>query len=172
MHHIVHKVYQARVHDLECVYDGDTINHVEFKLPIVVNNPPKAVYGEVFPDIFWQADGVWVRDNVRLNGIDCAERHAHTHYANGDERPEDEVAREKALAMEARKAVQDLLESVNLQFQIANLQLGKWAGRVVADVFINHGDPHKEVNISQYLLEKGLAVKYGGRTKVKIWGKK
>ena len=60
---LVQTRFEARVDDIEHVYDGDTINHVQFRLPDI-EVLKGGHLGEVYPDIFSQQDGVWIHVNV------------------------------------------------------------------------------------------------------------
>lgn len=85
------------------------------------------------------------RFSVRLNGIDCPEI-----KGNNDN--------EKKCALIAREEVSNLL--LNKIVHLENLQTEKY-GRILADVYLDN------INISNYLLEKHLAVKYDGGTKTR-----
>ena len=165
---LVHAKFQARIDTVEHVYDGDTINHVHFKLPDI-DTLKGGRLGEVYPDIFAQTDGVWVRVNVRLAGIDAPERHPRHHNPDGTPRNYDDVTREHSLAMDARQVVVEILIRNHLQFQIRNPELGKYAGRIVAEVWAQDktGD---FINVGDKLIEEKLAYPYEGGTK-RVWGR-
>ena len=165
---LVHARFEAQIYDIEHVYDGDTINHVHFKLPDIelLKGGRK---GEVYPDIFVDDYGVWIHVNVRLAGIDAPERHPRHHYPNGEPRDPNDLIREHALAMEARNVVTDLLVANHLQFEIHNPELGKYAGRVVAEVWTKNPDGNY-INIADKLIDMGPAYSYEGGTK-KVWGR-
>ena len=165
---LVHAKFQSRIYDVEHIYDGDTINHVHFKLPDI-DTLKGGRMGEVYPDIFAQEDGVWIHVNVRLAGIDAPERHPRHHYPDGTERDPNEVIREHGLAMEARQVVVDLLICNKLEFQIRNPEIGKYAGRIVAEVWVQSPDGGW-LSIADKLLDIGLAYPYEGGTK-RIWGR-
>lgn len=85
------------------------------------------------------------RFSVRLNGIDCPEIKG----SNEDE---------KKCAIIARDTVSELL--LGKMIRLENLQTEKY-GRILADVYLD------KLHINNYLLEKHLAVKYDGGTKIK-----
>ena len=134
MHDIIHARFDAKIDHVELVHDGDTISRVQFRLP-GLHAVSNAHYGEIYPDIWVACDGVWIQENIRLAGVDTPELHPAKHYRNGDLRPADERAREHAKALEARDYVASLLVPNNLRFQLRNPQLGKYAGRMVAEIW-------------------------------------
>jgi len=84
------------------------------------------------------------RFSVRLNGIDCPEIKGKTDN-------------EKRCAQVAKKLMSDLvLEKVVI---LKNVQTEKY-GRILADVYIN------DIHVNQYMLDKRVAVKYDGGTKI------
>ena len=155
--------YHAKIDDLGRIYDGDTIEDVLFQLP-GVQPIPNATLGELYPDTFLHADGVWIRISVRLAGIDCPERHPRHFLPDGTPRSPKEIAHEGHLAWKARQVVVDALSAANLTFELRNVELGKFASRIVASVFVldASGTPF---NLSQRLLELKLARPYDGGTK-------
>jgi endonuclease YncB( thermonuclease family) len=83
------------------------------------------------------------RFSVRLNGIDCAEIKGKTEE-------------EKVCALRAKDQLNQLI--MNKIVVLKNVKNEKY-GRLLADVYV--GDLH----VNQYMLDKGLAVKYDGGTK-------
>lgn len=164
---MVRRTYDARIESENQIYDGDTLNRVQFRLPIEADFT-HTVLGEVYPEIYVQPDGVWVHVNVRLNGIDTPERHPHHKYPDGTPRPESEIADEHELAMQARQVVIELLKANDLQFLIRNPQEGKYAGRIVADVLVPDPQTKELVNVSDVLIAKGLGYAYSGGQK-RVW---
>ena len=165
----VHRVYEARIDNIETVYDGDSINHAYFKLPIDIQDN-QVVWGEVYPEIFMQHDGVWVHVNIRVDGGACAERHPYHRYPDGTPRPPEEIAREHELAMRARQVVIDLLVANDLKFEIRNPQEGKYAGRLVASVWMRDPESRQMINLAEHLIDKGLGYPYSGGKK-RTWGR-
>lgn len=91
--------------------------------------------------------GVTIRTNVRINGIDTPEIRGKC-----DE--------EKALALKARDRVRRL---VGLTVKLFNIRFGKFAGRVVADVYTEGGW------VNEVLVAEGLARKYDGTGPRQPW---
>ena len=83
------------------------------------------------------------RFSVRLAGIDSAEIKGKTQA-------------EKDLAILARDALADLI--IGKVIRLENVKNEKY-GRVLADVYLD------ELNVNNWMLERGFAVKYDGGTK-------
>ena len=167
--HLVQAKFQARIDQEAHIYDGDTINHVFFRLPIEVKENQEK-YGEVYPEVFVQQDGVWIHINVRISGIDTPELHPHHRYPDGTMRPVEEIAHEHELALKAREIVVNLLKANSFQFEIRDPQEGKYAGRIVAEVWVKNPKTGQMINIADKLIREGLGYVYEGGTKM-IWGK-
>lgn len=90
-------------------------------------------------------DSPLYRLSVRLDGIDTPEIKSKS---------EDE----KSCAKEARDELASLI--LNKEIQLKNIKTEKY-GRILADVYLD------EIHINQWLIEKRMAVKYGGGTKIK-----
>ncbi len=84
---------------------------------------------------------ITVRTSVRVSGIDTPEIRG-------------KCDQEKAMAREARDLAR---ETVGASVTLRDVQLGKYAGRVVADVFTEDGR-----RLADVLLEAGLARVYDG----------
>ena len=166
---LVHKRYNAKIDDIAQVYDGDTIEGVLFKLP-GVQAIPQAELGEIYPDAFLHDDGLWIRISVRLAGIDCPERHPRHNLPDGTPRPATEIERERTLGLKARNALRALLNQSQLQFELRNCEIGKYASRIVGEVWVHEEDSGDYRNVSEYLIDKALAYPYQGGTK-RIWGR-
>lgn len=91
------------------------------------------------------ADSPLYRLSVRLDGIDTPEIKSK----NEDE---------KTCAKETRDELAALI--LNKEIQLKNIKTEKY-GRILADVYLG------EIHINQLLIEKRMAVKYGGGTKIK-----
>lgn len=89
-------------------------------------------------------DSPLYRFSVRLNGIDCPE------IKGKDEN-------EKECAQIAKNEVSKLI--MNKIVTLKNIQTEKY-GRILADVYIEN------LHVNQHLIEKRLAVKYDGGTKI------
>jgi len=85
----------------------------------------------------------YYRFSVRLKGIDCPEMRTKN-------------AQEKECAILTRNFLKDLL--MDKMVMLKEVELEKY-GRILADVYLD------EVNLSDLLCEKNMAVKYDGGTK-------
>ena len=160
----------AFIDDASDVHDGDSVENVNIRLPGLI---AKVGYtGEVFPNIFvgkgdvFRLGDVFASVAVRIAGIDAPERFPRHRLPDGTLRSADEIAHERQLAEKARLVVVDMLSAAHLQFEVRNIQDGKYASRVVAEVWI--AEDGKLVSVGERLLEKGLAYRYAGGTK-KRW---
>ena len=84
---------------------------------------------------------------VRLSGIDAPELKSHNPH-------------HRRLAIQATNILKKITSG--RQITLRNIRRGKYAGRVIADVYLNNG-----IQLSKYLLEHGLAVPYGRRFKIR-----
>lgn len=146
------------------VYDGDTLKDVRITILYHKDKIPKEPI-EVWPGIWVTAAGVEVETDIRIAGIDTPEKRPLTKHKDGTKRSEASRNKEKAAAAAARQAVIDLLKENAWQFDVTNPMLGKYAGRVVADVNVIDED------VARYLILNGHAKAYDGGTKPKWdWG--
>ena len=157
--------YDAFIDDVSSVHDGDTLEHVHIKIATVWEHAPE---GELFPEMFVKDGQLWMHIAVRLAGIDCPEIHPHHRLPSGELRDPNDVGWEHSQAVKAKRVVQDLMTQNNLQFKIRNPQIGKYAGRIVAEIWLRDPGTHNSINVSERLLEKNLAYRYEGGTK-QIW---
>lgn len=143
------------------VYDGDTLRGIRINLVETTD----VRNCEVFPGIFVEGGSVYVRTNLRIFGIDTPEKRPRKYNRDGTPRTELERERERQAAEKARQALVGLLEGNDWRFMVINPRLGKYASRIVAKVLVG------DVDVSQYLLHRQLAVPYTGGTKpVWTWG--
>lgn len=148
--------FQASIDGAEMIYDGDTINGVVVLLHGLKSVPPMT--GEMFPYIYAAGEDVYAHIDIRIAGIDAPELHPRYRAPDGSLRSEHEREHERKLAQEARQVVVDLLVGNDLQFEIRNPQIGKYADRLVAEVWVG------DVNVGTRVWARGLAYKYeGGR---------
>ena len=140
------------------VYDGDTIQRV---LIDIADLEPKKPYPAelIFPNVLLDKDDIYVIYDIRIKGIDTAEKRVSKKYKDGTRRPESERKQERETAILAQKTLQNLLAKNKYQFRITNISEDKYFGRLVADVLIG------EVNVAKYMIEQGLAYPYDGGTK-------
>ena len=138
-------------------YDGDTIRDV--RVLLLEDNFEEMDYGEYWPGVHITERGLEVEIDIRIAGIDTPERRVSTRNLDGTLRSEISRGRERAAAMASRKALINILLANNNHFSISDPILGKYAGRIVADVFVD------EVDVATTLIEQGHAKPYDGGTK-------
>ena len=151
----VKDTYTAEFGDHSHIYDGDTW----IDMYITVKTLEKTDYpAEVlWPGIFLAEDTLYVVTDIRLKGIDTPENHPATAG-----RTQESLAKEKAAAEQAKAAAEALLASNNYEFIVTEPQMGKYAGRTVANILIGE----ERINLADYLIEKGLGYRYGGGHKI------
>lgn len=147
--------FPCHIQDGSQVYDGDTIQDI--RVALVETNYKRS--GEVFPGVVVDAGTVYAVVDLRIAGIDAPEKHPRTKHRDGTPRTEQSRLAERAAAEKARLAIVSLLEANDWRFYLINPRLGKYAGRVVGKCLIG------DVDVSQYLLHRRLAVPYDGGTK-------
>ena len=133
-------IYRCVIDSPQQVYDGDTIKDVRIEVEI----PSLEV-------------GFWLSRDIRINGIDTPEKRPKRAG-----RTAESLTNEKAAAREARLFLIDLLQANGFQFEIGDVGYGKYAGRVLADVFIN-GE-----NVAEIMIGAGHAKAYDGGKKP-VW---
>ena len=154
------QVYEVKTITPDQVHDGDTIEGVHVKLfPLLVPD------GEIWPELYAKLGVLYAVFNLRLAGIDTPELHPKTHYSNGQERSEASRNAEKAKANEARQALIDILATAD-KILVGFPQEGKYAGRLVAKLFIERNN--EQIDVCQYMIENNYAVPYDGGTK-HVW---
>lgn len=87
---------------------------------------------------------------------------------DGTARDPEDLAWEHEQAVKARDVVREILQANDLKFFIGNPVEGKYAGRIVAEIWARAQGTDLLVNVSEQLLRLGLAVPYDGGTK-QIW---
>ena len=158
----IEKIYHSQLVSIHQVYDGDTLKDVRVK----VFDFGSTEFGEVWAGVYVAQDGVYVKTDIRVNGIDTPEKRVSTKNADGSKRSEASRTRERQAAYASRQALVDLLKSNNLRVQLSNPIHGKYAGRTVADVSVGG------VDVAEFLIKAGHAKPYAGGTKPDWgWGK-
>lgn len=132
--------YQCKIASSAQVYDGDTIKDVRISIEI----PSLEV-------------GFWITRDIRINGIDTPEKRP---WRAG--RTAESLLAEKAAAKQARDYLIGILEANDFAFEVGDVGYGKYAGRVLADVFVA-GE-----NVSNLMIEAGHAKAYDGGKKP-VW---
>ena len=140
------------------IHDGDTIESVLIKLLHL----PGFSNCKIFPELFIIDEYLCIVFNLRLKNVDAPELHPFTHNLDGSERSEDSRQKEKDAAILARDALIQLIESADRIF-ISSPEEGKYAGRLVAELFIERNG--NQINVADYLIGNGYAVPYDGGTK-------
>ena len=163
------KHYEAFIDSVDHIYDGDTVNHVHIKLGELQPGwvDPDAS-GELFPEVFITDHALWIHTAVRLLGIDCPEFHPHHRLPDGTERDINDIMWEHERATEARDEVRRIIIANDLRFTVRNPMEGKYAGRIVAEIWVPDPEHGQLINVSKRLLTKNLAYEYDGGTK-QIW---
>lgn len=133
-------IYRCVIDGQKQIYDGDTIKDVRIEVEI----PSLEV-------------GFWLSRDIRINGIDTPEKRPKRAG-----RTLESLNNEKAAAREARLFLIDLLSQNDFQFEIGDVGYGKYAGRVLADVFI------KGENVAEIMIDAGHAKAYDGGKKP-VW---
>ena len=164
--HRIDKRYHAVLESPEQVYDGDTLSDIVIKIADFSER------GEVWPEIFLTDEGVFTRFNLRLAGIDTPEKHPRKTWPDGSPRSEASRDRERALAAKARTALIGMLtgpeQTFPAPFIVKDPQLGKYAGRIVAGVYLPDTHiPGALIDIGQALIQLNLAKPYDGGTKAR-----
>ena len=134
--------YPCKIDSEKQVYDGDTIKDVR----IEVNIPALEV-------------GFYLIRDIRIFGIDTPEKRPR----RAGRTPES-IATEKTAALAARNYLVGILRDNDFQFEIEDLDHGKYAGRVLAEIWVQNK------NVSNLMVEAGHAQYYdGGKKPVWDW---
>ena len=150
--------FTAKILDESQIYDGDTIKNVK----ILLSRGHACTLGEVWPGVFTDANGFYIQTDIRIAGIDTPEKRPLTKNRDGSTRSEVSRNNEKKAANVSRQALIDLLRTHNFQFKVVSPQEGKYAGRTVAECKVGN------IDVAQYLIEKGHALPYDGGTKTQV----
>lgn len=159
------KLYKAVVSE-DQIYDGDTIEKVSVLIYPLDSGadgktPELNNLVEIWPDIYLASDGIRCQFSLRLYGIDAPEMHPHHIKSNGTVRTEQSLDKEKGLAQKARQALIDLLKEHDWTIYISDVEIGKFAGRLVGKAFVKD-ENDKLRSVSNHLLMKGLVRHYFG----------
>lgn len=118
------------------------VNVIEARVLTVKDGDTMAVAVEVWPDVV-------ATTNVRVRGIDTPEKGWRA-----------KCTTEANLSIQASNRAHQLVEQNGGVVYLADIQHGKYAGRVVATVYLADG-----VNLAGVLVNEGLAVPYDGGKK-------
>ena len=159
------KLYKVTI-DPDNIYDGDTIEHVRvliYPMDSAVGHTQPKLDMELWPNIYLTDSGIETRFSLRLEGIDTPEMHPH-HMRDGKARTQESLDHEKQLAQKARQGLIDYLKQYNYECWLSDYQDGKYAGRIVANLYVK--DENKKLrSVSNYMISKGFARQYFGKTK-------
>jgi len=145
------------------VYDGTTIVDVPVKIYDFEENGQAHVMTtakEIWPGILLRNDGIYALFDIRLAGIDTPERRLRKKLPDGTPRTEEDRERERNLAFQARTLLMTQLQASGYWFQIRNPHLGKYAGKLVCEVWVNGQD------VSRRMISSGLARPYEGGKRI------
>jgi endonuclease YncB( thermonuclease family) len=148
------ETFQAFFGDHSEVYDGDTIKDVY----VVLREFEEKAHAPavLFPGILLKKGTLYAVIDIRIAGIDTPEKRPR----KAGRTPES-LEREKAAAKKAQIALDALLSRYDFEFEVANVELGKYAGRVVADVFVGP----ERISVADFMIAKGLGYRYDGGSK-------
>lgn len=150
--------FAGKIHDASQIYDGDTLKDVR----ILVSKGHACTVGEVWPGVFATENGFYIETDIRIAGIDTPEKRPSTKNRDGSPRTKKSRDNEKYAAQASRNALIGLLRRHNFEFKITAPQQGKYAGRTVAHCRVG------DIDVSEYLIEKGHALPYDGGTKTHV----
>ena len=120
---------------------------------------------KIWPEILLDAEGLKLRFNLRIDGIDTPEMHPRSHYLDGTARTEESIQKEKEMAVAARNALIDLIKEGNNEIYVSQPKEGKYARRMVCTCEVKIKDEY--INVADYLIKKNLGKPYEGGTKSK-----
>jgi len=128
------------------------INALIVLAAVIISGPITAevvsVYdGDTFTVNSYPWPGMIIRVSVRVNGIDTPEIRG-------------KCLAEKTLAIKARNRAKELLSD---EVYLVDIKRGKYAGRIVADVYLKSGK-----NLAEVLIKEELGREYDGK-KRKSW---
>lgn len=161
----IQRLYRGTLKAEKNVYDGDTLTDAMVRVAGFNDR------GEVWPGIFITDTGVVIQTDLRLAGIDTPERRPRKTWPDGTARSEASRDREKELARQAQVFLSHLIfEVADNDFIVKNPVLGKYAGRVICEVWVpNPRVPGKLLNVSQILLDADIAKPYDGKGPRPLW---
>lgn len=157
------EAFEAIIDNPAQIYDGDTIRDVRVKLLPIHREGASAGEGEIWPGLLLKDGYLYTVFDLRLAGIDTPEMRPSTRNSDGSQRSQASRDAEKAASKRARQALVDLLKTADYTFSISYPEVGKYAGRLVAEMWVRTGE--KRVNVSAYMIENNYAKPYDGGKK-------
>lgn len=152
--------YIGILENISQIYDGDTIRDARIKIVDVILDEEQL--GEAWPGIVLRTDGVWVVTDIRIGGIDTPEMRVSKKKKDGTPRTNQSRENERKAAHASKAALKQLVTDAENIFTLRNPQIGKYAGRIVCDVYVDN------VKVADYLIENGHAIEYDGGTKAEL----
>ncbi len=149
-----HKHYSVAFSDKSKVYDGDTILDVAVRLWTF--DKFETDVEVLWPGVVLKGDSLYMMTDIRIAGIDTPEMRPRKAG-----RTRASLEKEKSAAVAARQALLDILKKHAYTFTLSNPQIGKYAGRIVAEV---HVGPARQ-SVSELLIQMGHAKPYQGGKK-------
>ncbi len=142
-------IYYGSIAHIDNVYDADTINNVLI-LFHAYESGPMPIDLDAWPGLQKREDGVYIRTNIRIQGVDAAEIRRSAKY------PEAERDRAKERGFEARDYLRSLVEQSTIDefpriIEIRNPDFGTYAGRTVADIYLHING--KRISVAESLFE-------------------
>ena len=150
--------FAGKIHDASQIYDGDTLKDVK----ILVSRGHACTVGEVWPGVFATENGFYIETDIRIAGIDTPEKRPSTKTGTVPHARKRVEITKSTPAQASRNALIGLLRRHNFEFKITAPQQGKYAGRTVAHCRVG------DIDVSEYLIEKGHALPYDGGTKTHV----
>ena len=148
------KYYPVHIDSSNQVYDGDTITGATILLKSFGETVIESE--KLFPGIVIENNNLYLTSSIRIAGIDTPEKRP-----SKKGRTEESIAREKAAAKIATELLDYILKTYDYEFYISNPDSGKYANRVVADVYVGK----EKISIADWMLAFGFAYEYNGGTK-------
>ena len=148
-------IYFGSIDNIESVHDGDTINDVYILLH-QYEDGPAPVDLDTWPGIQRRENGLYMIENVRIDGLDAAEVRISANY------PEAERKLAKARGFIARDylrglVAESIIDGVPLSMELVAYERDQY-GRVICDVFLYINN--ERINVTQRMIETRHAVKY------------
>ena len=140
------------------VYDGDTITDVE--IPIL-NCQHAGDVNHTWPGVKFTDTGIAIVTDIRINGIDTPEIRVSRSLS------EAERQRLKNLAYKSKEALIDILKKSEWQFYVHRPKFGKYAGRIIADIYVKRDG--KMLLVSDLMIKGRFAKLYTGEGKRPKW---
>lgn len=149
-------VYYGSIAHIDDVYDADTINRVLILFHAYGSGPMPADF-DAWPGLQKREDGIYIKTNIRIQGVDAAEVRRSSKY------PEEERERAKERGFDARDYLRNLVEQSTiddfpLTIEIRNPEFGAYPNRTVADLYLHINGAR--ISVAEKLIETRHAVPF------------